>query len=352
MKAVVYNRYGPPEVLRIAQVSRPEPTADEILIKVHAAAVTRADCATRDANRSSGLFISIISRLISGLRQPRQPILGSEFAGTIEALGPLAREFAVGDPVFGSTGFHFAAHAEYLCMSESARVAVMPAPLSFEEAAAITDGGLNSLWTYNVADLRHGQSILIYGASGAIGTAGVQLARQRGAEVTAVCNARSVELVRSLGADTVIDYTREDFTRNGKRYDLVFDAVGKLTFRKCERSLKPGGKYLATDGLENLLLALWTSRFGDKTVQFAIPPRHTKRDVQYLKELVETGKFRPVVDRCYTMEQVVDAARYVETGQKVGNVILTIGGASGGYENGPTRPAVSGKRGHPGSVFV
>jgi NADPH:quinone reductase-like Zn-dependent oxidoreductase len=329
MKAVVYNRYGPPELLHIVDVARPEPKADELLIRVHAAAVTRADCATRAANRNSGLFISIISRLVSGLRRPRQPILGSEFAGTIEALGPNATEFAVGDAVFGNTGFGFGAHAEYLCVSESARVAVKPAGLSFEEAAAITDGGLNCLWTYKVADLRHGRSILIYGASGAIGTAGVQLARERGAEVTAVCNTRNLELVKSLGADSVIDYTREDFTRNGRKYDVIFDAVGKRPFRQCERSLKPGGRYLATDGLDNLLLALWTSRFGDKKVQFAIPPRYTKQDVRYLKQLVETGKFRPVVDRCYTMQQVVEAARYVETEQKVGNVILTIGGISG-----------------------
>jgi NADPH:quinone reductase-like Zn-dependent oxidoreductase len=329
MKAVVYDRYGPPEVLRIAQVPRPEPGVGEILIRVHAAAVTRADCATRNANRKSGLFISIISRLISGLGRPRQPILGSEFAGTVEAVGPRAREFAVGDAVFGHTGFHFGAHAEYVCMSESARVALMPARLSFAEAAAITDGGLNAVWTYKVADLRRGQSILIYGASGAIGTAGVQLARVRGAQVTAVCNTRNIELVRSLGANSVIDYVREDFTRMGQRYDFIFDAVGKLSFRQCERLLKPGGRYLATDGLQNLLLAAWTTRFGDKQVQFAIPPRHTKYDVQYLKELVEAGEFRPVVDRCYTMQQVVEASRYVETEQKVGNVIITVGGYSG-----------------------
>jgi len=326
MKAVVYDRYGPAEVLRIAQVARPEPQADEILIKVRAAAVTRADCATRDANRKSGLFVSVISRLISGLRRPRQPILGTEFAGTIEALGPSAGEFAVGDAVFGSTGFRFGAHAEFVCMSESARVAVKPAGLSFEEAAAITDGGLNAVWTYKVANLQRGQSILIYGASGAIGTAGVQLARERGAEVTAVCNSRNVELVKSLGAATVIDYTREDFTRTGNSYDFIFDAVGKLSFRQCERSLKPGGRYLATDGLQNLLLAVWTTRFGEKKVQFAIPPRPTRRDVEYLRELVENGQFRPVVDRSYAMHQVVEAARYVETEQKVGNVILEIGG--------------------------
>jgi NADPH:quinone reductase-like Zn-dependent oxidoreductase len=211
-------------------------------------------------------------------------------------------------------------------MSESARVAVKPSALSFEEAAAITDGGLNCVWTYKVADLRRGQSILVYGASGAIGTAGVQLARERGAAVTAVCNTRNLELVKSLGAETVIDYTREDFTRSGNSYDFIFDAVGKLSFRQCERSLRPGGRYLATDGLQNVLLAAWTTRFGDRKVQFAIPPGYTKQDVQYLKRLVECGAFHPVVDRCYAIEQVVEAARYVETRQKVGNVILTIGG--------------------------
>ena len=228
--------------------------------------------------------------------------------------------------MFGSTGFGFGAHAEYLCLSESARVAAKPTQLSFADAAAITDGGLNSVWTYKVAHLRHGQSILIYGASGAIGTAGVQLARVRGAEVTAVCNTPNLELLKSLGADIVIDYTREDFTRNGRRYDFIFDALGKLSFRHSEPSLKAGGKYPATDGLQNLLLALWTTRFGEKTVQFAIPPRYTKDDVRYLKELVENDEFRPVVDRCYTMQQVVEACRYVETEQKVGNVILTIDG--------------------------
>jgi NADPH:quinone reductase-like Zn-dependent oxidoreductase len=325
MQAIVYQRYGPPQVLHLAQVPRPAPKADEILIKVHAAAVTRADCATRAANRNAGLLISFISRLVSGLARPRQPILGSDFAGTVEALGPDTREFAVGDAVFGHTGFSFGAHAEYLCMSESARVAIKPAALSFEEAASLTDGGLNCIWTYKVANLRQGQSILIYGASGAIGTAGVQLARVCGAEVTAVCNTRNFELVKSLGAKRLIDYTLEDFTRAPERYDFIFDAVGKLSFRQCEGSLKPGGTYLATDGLQNLLFAMWTRRSSDKKAQFAIPPRYSKPDVQYLKELVDAGKFRPVVDRSYPMQQVVEACRYVETEQKVGNVILTIG---------------------------
>jgi NADPH:quinone reductase-like Zn-dependent oxidoreductase len=235
------------------------------------------------------------------------------------------REFAVGDEVFGSTGFRFGAHAEFLCLHESARIARKPSTTRFEEAAAVTDGGLNAHWCFKVARLGAQHSILVYGASGAIGTAGVQLAKARGAEVTAVSNTPNLALVKSLGADIVLDYTRADFATKVGTYDFVFDAVGKLSFRRCEPWLKPGGSYLATDGLSNLILAFWTARSRGKRVQFAIPPRTTKLDVLFLKELIETGRFRAVVDRSYPMEQVVDAARYVETEQKVGNVILTVG---------------------------
>jgi NADPH:quinone reductase-like Zn-dependent oxidoreductase len=324
MRAVVYDRYGPPEVLRLADVQRPVPRVDEVLVKVHAAAVTRADCATREANRRSGLLISVISQLVSGVGRPRQRILGSEFAGVVEALGAAVTEFSVGDRVFGSSGFRFGAHAQFMCIPDSARIASMPAGMSFDDAAAICDGGLNALWCLKVGDLRKGQRILIYGASGAIGTAGVMVAKYFGADVTAVCNTKNVEVVRSLGADRVIDYTNEDFTKNGETYDMIFDAVGKHSFSRCAGSLKSGGKYLATDGLANLILALWTPRFGDKKVIFSIPPRYTKKDVLLLKGLIEAGKYRAVVDRLYPMEKVVEAARYVETEQKTGNVILTL----------------------------
>jgi NADPH:quinone reductase-like Zn-dependent oxidoreductase len=326
MKAVVYNRYGPPDVLRLEDVERPVPEADEVLVKVHATAVTRADCATREANRRSGLAVTLISRLISGIRRPRQRILGSELAGEVEAVGAAVSEFAVGDHVFGSSGFRFGAHAEFICMRESARIAPMPAGTSFEEAAAVCDGGLNALWCLRLADLRKGQRILVYGASGAIGTAGVQLAKHFGDDVTAVCSTKNLELVRSLGADRVVDYTQEDFTRNGQTYDVIFDAVGKHSFRRCTGSLKRGGSYLATDGFRNLMLALWTSRFGDRKVMFSIPPRYTKKDVLLLKELIEAGRYRAVIDRRYPLEDVVEAARYVETEQKTGNVVLTIDG--------------------------
>jgi NADPH:quinone reductase-like Zn-dependent oxidoreductase len=324
MKAVVYDRYGPPDVLRIEEVQRPEPTADEVLVRIHATAVTRSDCATRDANRRSGLIVTLISRLVSGIRRPRQRILGTEFAGVVEAVGATVSEFAVGDHVFGTSGFAFGAHAEFICLRQSARIARMPAGMDFVEAAAICDGGLNALWCLRHADRRTGQTILVYGASGAIGTAAVQLAKHLGADVTAVCSTKNLDLVRSLGADRVVDYTQEDFTANGRTYDVIFDAVGKHSFSRCRGSLRPGGVYLATDGLRNVFLALWTSRFGDKKVLFPIPPRYTKTDVLVLKELIEAGTYRAVVDRRYPMEDVVAATRYVETEHKTGNVILTM----------------------------
>jgi NADPH:quinone reductase-like Zn-dependent oxidoreductase len=324
MKAVVYERYGPPEVLRIADVEQPVPKEDEVLIKVHATTVNRLDVHTREANRKGGVAVSLLSRLVSGLRRPRQPILGSEFAGEVEAVGATIKEFAVGDHVFGNSGLRFGAHAEFMCMRESARIAHMPAGMSFEKAAPITDGALNALTCLTAADLRSGRRILIYGASGAIGTAGVQLARHFDADVTAVCNTKNLELVKSLGADRVIDYTQEDFTKNGQTYHVIFDAVGKHSFKRCRGSLEPGGIYLPTDGFENLVLALWTPRFGDKKVVFQIPPRQTKQDVLFLKQLVEAGEFRPVIDRTRALEDVVEATRYVETEQKTGNVVLIV----------------------------
>jgi NADPH:quinone reductase-like Zn-dependent oxidoreductase len=328
MKAVVYDTYGPPDVLRIEEVERPVPKEDEVLVKVHATTVTRADVHTREANRGSGRAMTLLSRLISGVRGPRQRILGREFAGEVEAVGAAVSEFAVGDRVFGLSGFTFGAHAEFMCMRESARIAHMPAGMSFEEAAPICDGALNALMCLKEADLRKGRRILIYGASGAIGTAGVQLARYFGADVTAVCGTKNLELVRSLGADRVIDYTQEDFTTNGQTYNVIFDAVGKLSFRRSRGSLEPGGIYLPTDGPANLIWALWPSRKGAKRVVFQIPPRQPKKDVLFLKELIEAGKFRPVIDRRYPLEDVIEATRYVETQQKTGNVVLTVNDGS------------------------
>ncbi len=324
MKAVVYHRYGPPDVLHIEEVQRPVPKDGEVLVQIRATVVTRADAETRDANRRSGRMIQVLSRLVSGFRRPRQPILGSEFAGVVSEVGTTVKGFAIGDRVFGDTGFRFGSHAEFISVPESSRIAAIPKGMSFDEAASICDGGLNALWCLRQGSLRKGESILIYGASGAIGTAGVQLAKYFGAEVTGVTATKNLDLVRSLGADAVIDYTREDFTKNSETYDVIFDAVGKHSFARSKASLKRGGRYLATDKLENLMLAVWTRRFGDKKVIFSIPPRYTKQDIVLLKELIEAGKYRAVIDRVYPLEQVVEATRYVETEQKVGNVVLTV----------------------------
>jgi NADPH:quinone reductase-like Zn-dependent oxidoreductase len=324
MRAAVFDRYGPPEVLRIEEVEQPVPKKDEVLIRIRATTVSRSDVHTREANRSGGLLLSIISRLVSGFPRPRQRILGTELSGEIAAVGAAVTQFKVGDPVFAAMGFKFGAHAEYTCMAESALIAPKPASMSFEQAAAVLDGGLNALWCLRGANLREGQSILVYGASGSLGTAGVQLARAFGADVTAVCGTKHLELVKSLGADLVIDYTKEDFTRSGHTYDVIFDAVGKHSFKRSSGSLKSGGSYLATDGLANLFWAAWTSRVGDKKVLFRIPPRYTKQDVLFMKELIDAGKYHAVIDRTYPLEDVVEATRYVATQQKTGNVVLTV----------------------------
>jgi len=321
MKAVVHDRYGPPDVLRLEDVERPVPKDDEVLVRIHATTVTRTDCGLRSAD----LFIS---RFYTGLRRPRRRILGSELAGEVEAVGAAVNEFAVGDEVFGVGG---GAHAEYICVRESGALAHKPAGMTFQEAAAVCDGAALALVCLRKADLRKGQSIVVYGASGSVGTAAVQLAKYFEADVTAVCDTKNLELVRSLGADQVIDYTQEDFTKNGQTYDVVFDAVGKHSFRRCRRSLKPGGIFLETDlGFmwHVPLLALLTRRIGNKRLALGII-RYAKKDVLLLREIIEAGKYRAVIDRSYPLEQVVEATRYVETGQKTGNVVLTVGGNVG-----------------------
>jgi NADPH:quinone reductase-like Zn-dependent oxidoreductase len=320
MKAVVYDRYGPPEVQRLEDVERPVPKEDDVLVKIRATTVTRTDCGLRSGE-------PFIVRLFTGLRRPKQRILGTEFAGEVHAIGAGVSEFAVGDEVFGTTKeFVFGAHAEFICLPDSAPLAHKPAGVSFEEAAAVCDGAILALAGLRPAGLGKGQTILVYGASGSIGTAGVQLAKYFGADITAVCSTKNLELVKSLGADRVIDYTKEDFTKNGEKYDIIFDAVGMLSFNRCRASLKPGGAYFPTDGLENVLLAPLTSRIGNKKVVFPLPPRYTKKDVLLLKELMETGRYRAVIDRRYALEDIVEATRYVETKQKTGNVVLTVNG--------------------------
>lgn len=321
MRAIVYEKYGPPEVLRLEEVERPVPKADEVLIKVHATTVNRTDSGLRSAEY-------FISRFFTGLFRPKRKILGMELAGEVAAVGAAVTQFKVGDHVFGVSADNAGAHAEFICMRESAPLAHKPAGMTFEEAAAVCDGVILALGYLRAADVRDGQRVLIYGASGSIGTAGVQLAKYFGAHVTAVCNTKNVEVVRSLGPDEVIDYLGADFTKNGETYDLIFDAVGKDSFRRCLGSLKPRGMYGSTDlGFywQNPFLALWTWRIGAKKVLFPIP-RYTKKDVLFLKEIIEAGKYRAVIDRCYPLEDVIEATKYVETGQKTGNVVLTVSG--------------------------
>jgi len=317
VKAVVYDAYGPPDVLRLAEVARPAPKADEVLIRVHATTVNRTDCGLRAGE-------PFVSRLISGFPRPRWRILGTELAGTVEAAGAAVTQFAAGDEVFGVNAWRFGAHAEFVCMRERGPLAPKPAGMSFQEAAAVCDGAALALGCLRAASVRQGRSILVYGASGSIGTAAVQLARYLGADVTAVCSSENLELVRSLGADCVIDYTRADFRQNGEAYDVVFDAVGMQPFGGCRDSIRPGGAYLATDHLHNLALAAWTSMIGNRKVLFPIPPKYTREDVLFLKQLIEDGHYRAVVDRRYLLDDVVDATAYVETKQKTGNVVLTV----------------------------
>jgi len=318
MKAAVHDRYGPPEVLRIADVDRPVPKDDEILIRIHASTVSRSDCALRAGE-------PFFSRFVTGLPRPRQRILGGDYAGVVEEAGGAVSDFKVGDSVFGMKPWKFGGHAEFMCMQQSGPIALMPAGATFDDAAAVPDGAILALNCLRPGKVRSGQSVLVFGASGSMGTAGVQLSKALGAHVTAVCNAKDFDLVRSLGADEVIDYTQEDFTKNGKTYDVIFDSVGKQSFRGCRDSLNPGGVYLPTDGLQNVVLTAWTSRIGDRRVVFDLPPKFTKKDMLFLKGLMEAGKYRAVIDRRYPLEEVVEATRYVELHEKVGNVVLTVG---------------------------
>lgn len=319
MKAVVHTKYGSPDVLQLMEVERPVPKDNEVLIRVHATTVNRTDCGFL---RAEPFFV----RVVSGLLRPKATILGSELAGEVEAAGKDVTSFKQGAQVFGLTGLHFGAHAEYVCLPEEAPIETKPANMGYEEAAAVCDGAMLAIAFIRRTNPQEGQRVLVNGASGSIGSAAVQLAKYHGAEVTAVCNTRNLELVRSLGADAVIDYTREDFTRHGQTYDAVFDAVGKSSFRRCRNLLKKGGIYLSSDlGFlaQNPLLALWTPGIGGKRIKFPIP-KESKKDVCFFRDLVEAGKYKAVIDRRYPLDRIVEAYRYVETGQKTGNVVVTM----------------------------
>ncbi|MBI4258682.1 MAG: NAD(P)-dependent alcohol dehydrogenase [Thaumarchaeota archaeon] len=319
MKAVVYTKYGPPEVLQLKEVEKPTPKDNEVLIKIYATTVNRTDCGFLRAK-------PFIVRFFSGLFRPKRTILGNEFAGEIEAIGKDVKLFEEGDHVFGFCGDDFGAHAEYVTRAEDSPLATMPANMTYEEVAPSTEGTHYALNGIRKANVQSGQKVLINGATGAIGSAAVQLVKYYGAEVTAVCDTKNVSLVKSLGAVKVIDYTKSDFTKNGQTYDFVFDAVGKSSFRRCKNLLKPGGIYYSTDlGFlsQNPFLALWTSKFGNKKVIFPIP-KDSKEDVVFFKELIEAGTLKPVIDRRYPLEQIVEAYKYVEKGQKTGSVVITV----------------------------
>ncbi len=317
MRAVVHDRYGGPDVLRLEEVERPVPKDDEVLVRVHASTVTQTDCHMRRAR-------PFIWRFMLGLVRPKRRILGLELAGEVEAVGSAVTDFAVGDRVFGMRN---GAHAEYVCVRETGFLAPVPTGMAFEEAAAVCDGVNQGLGHLRKAKVGKETRLLVYGASGSCGTAAVQLAKHHfGAHVTAVCNTRNVEIVRSLGADEVVDYLQEDFTKSGETYDVVLDAVGKHSFFRSRRALKAGGLYVATDRLYNLPLALLMSKSRKKRVVFTTEWRPPRENILLLKQLIEEGKYRAVIDRTYPLEDVVEATRYVDTWQKTGNVVLTVNG--------------------------
>ncbi len=320
MKAAVYTRYGPPEVIVVKETDAPVPKNDEVLVKIFASTVNRTDSGFRSAEY-------FVSRFWSGLFKPKYPILGCEFAGEIAAVGDDVHSFSIGDRVFGYDDQKFGGHAEYLTIKATAAIATIPENFSYETAAALTEGSHYALGNIRAAKVKAGDNVMVYGATGAIGSAAVQLLKYFGARVTAVANTRNMGLIRSLGADEVIDYQNENFTQTSQQFSFIFDAVGKSSFGECKPLLTDRGIYVSTElgkNGENIWYALTTPVFRKKKVIFPIPSMK-KEDIEFLKQLAEERKFRPVIDRTYSLDEIVEAYRYVETGQKTGNVIITIG---------------------------
>ena len=320
MKAAVHTRYGPPEVVRIAEVPTPLAGPGEVLVRVRATTVNRTDCGFRAAE-------PWIVRFFSGITKPKATILGCEFAGEITEVGEGVSSFAVGDRVFGFSEDRFGAHAEFLSFPADGPIATVPADLPFDQVAPSTEGSHYALSAITKVGIGSGQDVIVNGGTGAIGSAAIQLLKDLGANITAVADTDHVELVRGLGAGRVIDRNVEDFTEDDRTYDVVFDAVGKSSFGRCKRLLKPNGLFLSSDLgplSMNPVLALTTPLVGGRRVRFPIPPKHTKQEVERIRSMIEVGSFRPVVDRRYPLEEIVEAYRYVETGQKIGNVVISI----------------------------
>jgi NADPH:quinone reductase-like Zn-dependent oxidoreductase len=329
MKAAVYRRYGPPEVIQIEDVEKPVPNDNQVLIRIHATTVSAADWRMRRA-------VPFIVRFMTGFWRPKKiQILGMEFSGTVESVGRAVTRFGEGDLVFGSPGFKFGAHAEYICLPEDALLAIKPLNMSFEEAAAILFGGVSALHFLKKANIQGGQKVLIYGASGSVGVFAVQLAKHFGAHVTGVCSAANLDLVKSLGADAVVDYTREDFSRTSRVYDTVFDTVGKSRFSRSLKSLKRGGFYVRVGGsgrlssiLGGIVQEKWASITGVAKIIGGMGGG-TAEDLSFLKWLIEAGKLRTVIDRRYSLGEIAAAHRYVEAGHKKGHVVIVLQKTSG-----------------------
>jgi len=323
MKAIVYTKYGPPEVLQLKEVEKPIPGDYELLIRIFATTVTATECTFRKGK-------PFFSRLFTGLTKPKITTLGEELAGEIEAVGKDVTLFRVGDQIFGTAGPGFGANAEYICILQRGVLVLKPSNMTYEEAASSVDGFLTALpFLRDKGNIQKGQKVLVYGASGSIGAAAVQVARYFEAEVTGICSTANIEMVKSLGANNVIDYTKEDFTKSGQTYDIIFDTVGKTSFSRCKNSLKQKGLFLeAGIGLGVLSDVLWTSMFSSKKARIAAtglrPPNERTIDLIFLKELLEAGKIKPVIDRRYPLEQIVEAHSYVDKGHKKGNVVITL----------------------------
>lgn len=324
MKAILHTQYGPPDLLQLGEVEKPIPKANEILIKIQATTVTTSDCNVRNFTFTPKLFL-LPMRMQLGFNTPKINILGIDLAGEVEAVGVDVKRFKKGDQVFGTPDLAMGAHAEYICLPEDGVLTTKPANTTWEETAAIPNMGNTALYFIrDLGNIQAGSNVLINGASGGIGTFAIQLAKYYGAEVTGVCSTTNVEMVKSLGADKVIDYTKEDFTESGETYDVIFDAVGKLSYSRCKSSLKNNGIFLTTlPTMAIILQTMWTSMRGGKKVKFgdAVPKIE---NLIFLKELIEAGKIKPVIDRIYSLEQTAEAFRYVEKGHKKGNVVITV----------------------------
>jgi NADPH:quinone reductase-like Zn-dependent oxidoreductase len=327
MKAVLFPRYGSPDVLQLAEIQKPTPRDHEVLVRIHATTVTMGDCEIRSFKVP--LFLWLPMRLWLGVRRPRKQILGQELAGEIEAAGKDVKHFKIGDKIFATSGMNLSAHAEYTCLpenpgSEAGAFAIKPANMTYDEAAAVPVGGLVALRFLRQAHIQRGEKILINGAGGSIGTFAIQLAKYFGAEVTAVDSTQKLQKLRAIGADHVIDYTRDDFTKRSETYDVIFDVVGKSSFSHSLRLLNANGRYLlANPRLSHIIRGLWVSRTNDKKVILGIG-NDTVEDLLFLKELIEAGKLKTIIDRRYPLEQISEAHRYVENGLKTGHVIITL----------------------------